>query len=82
MLNVKKRGWIVIGFSFGLLLFTVSRLFFKGWLSDFWLGFWEGISIVLILVGMICIVWSLARGRNPYKFDNRSPEKVRIDAVL
>lgn len=63
-LPVIKRV-IMIGYLVGLLVFTVSSIF-KARLTDFELGFCEGISIVCILTGFVYFCWCFAKKKNPF----------------
>lgn len=61
----RKRYWQVL-YMTGLLIFSVSSML-RHKLSDFQLGFCEGISIVLILVGFVLVCSSLLRKENPFR---------------
>lgn len=50
----------------GLLIFSLSSMT-RYSLSDFQLGFCEGMSLVLILTGFVYLCWSLAKRENPFK---------------
>lgn len=63
--KLRKRYWLVL-YMTGLLIFTVSSML-RHELSDFQLGFCEGISIVLILVGFVLFCSSLLRKENPFR---------------
>lgn len=63
--KLRKRYWLVL-YMTGLLIFTVSSML-RHELSDFQLGFCEGISIVLILVGFVLFCSFLLRKENPFR---------------
>ena len=64
-----KNGLRLILFStFGIgnIFLIISRIFSEK-LTDFELGFLEGISIVLLLVGVTYLSWCLIKKENPLK---------------
>ena len=65
---IKKRIQLfaVPGQTVGFIVLSLSSIF-REKLSDFALGFCEGLSVALILVGFVYVVYCLAKGENPYK---------------
>jgi len=57
---------IMIGYSIGLLTFSLSSIF-RNSLSDFAKGFCEGFSLDTILAGSIYMCWCFIKKKNPYK---------------
>lgn len=55
--------------ALGYLIYSMSRIF-RDYLTDFWLGFCEGLSMVFIISGFIYVCWCLAKKKNPYKIEN------------
>jgi len=65
----KRLKILILSFyATGLLLFSVSSMLRHN-LTDFWLGFCEGISLVFILLGSAYMIWSLINKKNPYKIN-------------
>lgn len=60
-----KRILMLVFYFVGMSVSVLSSIFRRS-LSDFTLGFFEGMSIVLILLGFIYMVWCLAHRKNPY----------------
>jgi len=48
--------------AFGLVLLVISR-FFSDRLSDFTLGFLEGVSVVFIICSFLYLCWYIFKGR-------------------
>ncbi len=61
----RKKCWMVL-YAAGLLIFSVSSLL-RHELSDFQLGFCEGISMVLMLTGVVIIGFCLVKRENPFR---------------
>jgi hypothetical protein len=59
---------MLLSLALGLLIFSLSSIF-RNQLTDFSLGFCEGISIVFILIGFTYKCWCIAKRKNPYKID-------------
>jgi len=65
----KKLKILILSFyASGLLLLSVSSLL-KHNLTDFWLGFCEGISLVFIILGSAYVIWILINKIFLYKTD-------------
>jgi len=64
----RLRILILSFYATGLLLFSVSSMLRHN-LTDFWLGFWEGMSLVFILLGCAYMGWSFINRKNPFKID-------------
>jgi hypothetical protein len=52
----------------GQLIFVLSSIF-RNSLTDFALGFCEGISIVGMTTGFIYFCWCFAKKKNPYRIE-------------
>lgn len=63
---------ITVLFAIGLLTFSLSSIF-RDSLSDFALGFFEGISVVFIVVGFIYNVWHFFK---IHRYDTWKEKKV------
>lgn len=63
-LPVIKRV-ILVAYLIGLFVFSLSSIF-RHQLTDFELGFCEGVSIVCILTGFIYFCWCFAKKKNPF----------------
>lgn len=61
-----RRRYFMILYAAGLLLFSVSSML-RHELSDFQLGFCEGIAIVLILSGFVTVGICLVKKENPFR---------------
>ena len=64
----KKKGYnmFIMGLLFIGMLMYVMSMFLRNKIADFPLGFIEGISIVLIMLGIIHMIISFINKRNPY----------------
>lgn len=62
----KVYNMFIMGISFiGMMMYAVS-MFLRNRISGFPLGFIEGISIVLMMLGIIHMIISFINKRNPY----------------
>lgn len=68
---MKKRVnvFIFVCYILGLMAISFSLLF-RSQLSDFALGFCEGISIVFIIVGIFYMGWCIRKKENPFKIED------------
>lgn len=57
---------MLLSFGLGSLIFSLSSIF-RYSLTDFALGFWEGISSVFMVTWIIYFSWCLAKKKNPFK---------------
>ena len=79
--ELKKRKrlklFMLISFALGLLTLTFSSIF-RHQLSDFAVGFCEGVSIVFIIVGIFYMGWCIGKRKNPFKIndDNEKEDKA------
>lgn len=60
------KKYIMFLYLVGIVVFTLSNIF-RHELSDFQVGFCEGVSIVLILAGFVTIGLSLVKKENPFR---------------
>jgi hypothetical protein len=67
-MNKKFQFMMLIFHALGFLILSLSSIF-RDHLTDFELGFCEGISIVFIVIGSIYICWCAFKGKNPYKIE-------------
>ncbi|MBP7176609.1 MAG: hypothetical protein KBA53_10425 [Thermoclostridium sp.] len=65
-MNKKLQLLFMICNAAGYLTLAVTKLFLRN-LPDFWLGFFEGFSMICILIGFAYLIWCLVKGRNPYR---------------
>ena len=74
---MKKRLklFMLICYALGLLTLLVS-IIFRHQLSDFAVGFCEGVSIVFIIVGIFYMGWCIGKKKNPFKIND---DKENID---
>lgn len=70
-LKKKKRLklFMLICFALGLLT-LLFRILFRHQLSDFAVGFCEGVSIVFIIVGIFYMGWCIAKKKNPFRIND------------
>jgi hypothetical protein len=68
-MNKNFKGVTLLLYLLGFLIFSLS-IIFRARLTDFELGFCEGISIVFIVAGFIYMCWCIFKGKNPYKIEN------------
>lgn len=68
---MKKRLsiFIFVCYILGLMAVLFSSIF-RSQLSDFALGFCEGVSIVFIIVGIFYMGWCIAKKKNPFKIED------------
>lgn len=63
----KRLQYIMFAcFWLGLLILSLSSIF-RHSLTDFTLGFCEGVSFSLIVIGFIYLFWCFIKKKNPYK---------------
>ena len=67
-MNRKFQIFILIMYGSGLLLLSLSRIF-RNSLTDFGLGFCEGLSVTAIVIGSIYFCWCLIHRTNPYNLN-------------
>ena len=67
-MNKNLRFAIILSYWLGLLIYTLSSIF-RDYLTDFTLGFCEGISVSLMVIGVIYFGWCLAKKKNPFKIE-------------
>ena len=69
----KKRKrlklFMLICCALGLLTLSLSSIF-RHQLSDFAVGFCEGVSIVFIIVGIFYMGWCIGKKKNPFDLNN------------
>lgn len=68
---MKKRLsiFIFVCYILGLMAVLFSSIF-RSHLSDFALGFCEGVSIVFIIFGIFYMGWCIAKKKNPFKIED------------
>ncbi len=64
-MNRPFQIFVLIAFGVGEITLALSGIF-RDNLSDFQLGFCEGLSATGIILGGIYMVWSFAHKRNPF----------------
>lgn len=64
-MNKKFKLILLVFYALGFLMYSLSRIF-ANCLSEFALGFLEGISTIFIISGFICIVWSLIKNKHKW----------------
>lgn len=65
--TLKRIQYVALSFSLlGYAGFTVN-LMFNEKMSDFFKGFLEGLSFMMILIWGVYMVWSAFNKRNPYE---------------
>jgi hypothetical protein len=68
-MNKKFKFMTLLLYLLGFMIFSLSNIF-RTRLTDFELGFCEGISIVFIVAGFIYMCWCIFKKKNPYKVEN------------
>ncbi|EDS72560.1 hypothetical protein NE604_05515 [Anaerofustis stercorihominis] len=62
----KRYNMFIMGLSvIGMMMYIIS-MFLRNKIADFPLGFIEGVSIVLMILGIIHMMISFINKRNPY----------------
>jgi hypothetical protein len=64
--NKKFQIMVLLFYSLGLMIFSISSIF-RDSLTNFELGFCEGISMVFIVTGVIFMGLCIFKKENPYK---------------
>lgn len=59
----QKARWINVGLYLPGIIIYLLALYFAEQISDFQLGFMEGVSIVFIVAGLVYSVWCIAHFR-------------------
>ena len=70
----KVQYMMLLSLALGLVIFTLSSIF-RNYLTDFQLGFCEGVSIVFLVVGFIYMGWCFINKKNPYKIKNNGKKE-------
>ncbi|MDF2819857.1 MAG: hypothetical protein K0R15_298 [Clostridiales bacterium] len=64
-MNKKLRILVLICYAVGQLTLSLSSMF-RDNLSDFAMGFCEGVSVVFIFIGLIYFGWCIYNKKNPF----------------